>query len=72
MLDGLRQGRYAARSVNFVHVVGPHHGLAARSAARDAGLTSRTLCRDIKGRALGWLVMVLAEGEPSPRPSVTL
>src|SRR5438128_376691 len=33
--------RYAARNANFVLVVRPHNGLGARSAPKDAGLTSR-------------------------------
>src|SRR6059036_4278299 len=33
--------RYAAEKGNFVLVVGPHNGLGARSAPKDAGLTSR-------------------------------
>src|SRR5712691_6794046 len=35
----------------------PHNGLGARSAPKRYCLTRRGLCRDIKGRALDWLVM---------------
>src|SRR5438128_11894264 len=48
--------RYAARNANFVHVVRPHKGLGARSAPKDAGLTSREALPGIsRGEPLGWL-----------------
>src|SRR2546430_15785524 len=36
-----RRARYAARNENSVPLVRPHNGLGARSAQKDAGLTSR-------------------------------
>jgi hypothetical protein len=48
--------RYAARNANFVHVVRPHNGLGARSAPKDAGLTSREALPGISRGGAPWLV----------------
>jgi len=45
--------RCAARNANFVLVASPRNGQPARSAGQRRWRTSRELCRDIKGRALG-------------------
>src|SRR2546427_3929643 len=47
--------RYAASDVDFVPVAPePHSGPRRAKRAKEILLTRRGLCRDIKGRALGW------------------
>src|SRR5882672_11117834 len=47
--------RYAGSDVDFVPVAPePHSGPRRAKRAKEILLTSRGLCRDIKGRALGW------------------
>jgi len=50
--------RYAAPNTNFVPVAGPHNGLGARSAPKDAGNQPRGSAGISRGRA-SWLVGVL-------------